>query len=105
MQDFFAEWYVRFISGFAVVAMFIGIVNFGMIVVTMLTVRGIMVPAYLGAAAVLIAIAGCVLIGYVFEKTKFWDRITHHQNQAMNPEVREIHQIVQKIADQVGVKP
>jgi hypothetical protein len=96
-----AGWYVRFVAGFSMIAIFIGMINFGMILVTMLTVRGIEVPVWFAGIAFVCVMATCTWVGYTFEKYHVWDSITSHQNQTMNPEIREVITLLKKISDKV----
>jgi len=40
IYDFIALCYVRFVAGFSVLAILIGLINFGLIIMTYLTVKG-----------------------------------------------------------------
>jgi cytochrome c biogenesis protein CcdA len=95
--DFIALCYVRFVAGFSVLAMAIGMINLGLITMTYLTVKGFNIPS-----VVILGIAGgillcCVVVGTLLEKYRFWDKVTSLQNQRMNPEIRESHEMLKKL--------
>lgn len=97
LLDKFIPTYTRFVYGFSVISVVIGLVSFGMALITMITVKGIYIPAWVIAVVAGLLILLCTLTGYVFEKYSIWDRITSHQNQKANPEVRQILQEVKEI--------
>jgi hypothetical protein len=88
--DRLVPFYVWFILGFGIISILIGIVNFGMNVVTMFTVKGIYMPFWIIPIAVGGMIAICIFIGWFFEKFDIWNRIVSHQNRKMNPEIRQM---------------
>lgn len=70
----FIPLYVWFTFGFSLMGIVVSMLNFGMLVVTVITVKGIIVPVWIiiPVGAVLISI--CVLVGYLSEKHKIWGR-------------------------------
>ena len=95
--DKFIPTYTRFVYGFSVISVVIGLVSFGMALITMITVKGIYIPTWMIVIVAGLLILLCTVTGYVFEKYSIWDRITSHQNQKANPEVRQILQEVREI--------
>lgn len=97
ITDRIIPFYVWFLYGFGIISVFIAIINFGANIVTMITVKGIFIPIsaipIVGGALIIL----CVLIGHYFEKYSIWNRITSHQNQNMNPEIRQLSEDVKAI--------
>jgi membrane-bound ClpP family serine protease len=91
--------YVWFGYGFATISVFIGIINFGMLVVTMITVKGIYVPSWAVVILALLVFVVCVSTGYLFDKYKIWKRITSYQNIHANPELKGIYDDVKCIRE------
>jgi len=89
--------YVWFLYGFGLVSIIISIINFGANQVTMITVKGIYVPLWMVPIVGVSLIVICVMIGYNFEKYQVWNRITSHQNQNMNPEIKQLSADVKEI--------
>jgi cell division protein FtsW (lipid II flippase) len=83
-------YYVWFFYGFAIVSVVMGIVNFGMVAVTMLTVKGIDIPSWSIILVVLVMVISCTAMGYFFDKNKIWNRVTSYQNQNTNPEIAQM---------------
>jgi uncharacterized membrane protein AbrB (regulator of aidB expression) len=82
--------YVWFLIGFGIISMIMGIVNFGMIGLTLLTVKGISVPSFVIVIITLLVVLFCISIGYTFQRYSILDRITNYQNDKYNPQVRLI---------------
>jgi hypothetical protein len=97
LTDRLVPFYVWFVLGFGIIAILIGIVNFGMNVVTMFTVKGIYMPFWIIPIAVAALIGICTGIGYFFERYDIWNRIISHQNQRMNPEIRQMAEDIKEI--------
>jgi hypothetical protein len=107
ITDRIIPFYVWFFYGFGIISVFMAIINFGANLVTMITVKGIFVPVSAIPLVGGILLALCILIGYFFEKYDVWNRITSHQNQNMNPEIRQVSKDVQetkKLFDGVDIK-
>jgi hypothetical protein len=89
--------YVWFTFGFSLMGIAVSMLNFGMLVVTMVTVKGIVVPVWIiipvGAGLVTV----CILVGYFSEKYKIWGKIVSRQNRNANPEVNQIANDVKEI--------
>jgi len=97
VTDRLIPYYVWFVFGFGIIAILIGIVNFGMNLVTMFTVKGIYMPFWIIPIAVAALVAFCTGIGWFFEKYDIWNRITSHQNRRMNPEIRQMADDIKEI--------
>ncbi len=97
VTDRLVPYYVWFILGFGIISILFGIVNFGMNLVTMFTVKGFYMPFWIIPIAVGVMIVFCVGIGWFFEKYDIWNRIISHQNQRMNPEMRQMAEDVREI--------
>jgi len=97
LTDRLIPFYVWFVMGFGIIAILIGIVNFGMNVVTMFTVKGIYMPFWIIPIAVAALVAFCIGIGWFFETYDIWNRITSHQNRRMNPELRQMAEDIREI--------
>ena len=97
VTDRLIPYYVWFVFGFGIIAILIGIVNFGMNLVTMFTVKGIYMPFWIIPIAVAALVAFCTGIGWFLEKYDIWNRITSHQNRRMNPEIRQMADDIKEI--------
>jgi hypothetical protein len=86
ITDKMIPYYVRFLWGFGYIGVFIGLVNFGMILITTITVKGFYIPLWVipivGAAVILF----CTGVGYYFEKYDIQKRIASHSNRNANTE-------------------
>jgi hypothetical protein len=85
--------WVWFLIGFTIVAVIFGIVNFGMNIIIMVTVKGFYIPSWALAAITAIVMGMCVIIGFAFEKYDIQTRIQSYQNQKLNPEINKLNQI------------
>ena len=97
LTDNLIPYYVWFVYGFGIVSILIGIVNFGMSLVTMITVKGIYIPLWMILVVAVLVIGFCTATGYFFEKYAIWSRITSHQNMNINPEIRQLCEDVRYI--------
>jgi fatty acid desaturase len=97
ITDRIIPFYVWFLYGFGIISVFMAIINFGANLVTMITVKGIFVPVSAIPIVAGILLTLCILIGHYFEKYNVWNRITSHQNQRMNPEIRQLSADVKEI--------
>jgi cytochrome c biogenesis protein CcdA len=102
--DFLALYYVRFIAGFSILATFIGLVNFGFIVMTYVTVKGFNISSWVIPVIIGATLFGCISLGTIFERYKVWDKVTSFQNQRMNPEIRNMHKTLNLIAKKLDVE-
>jgi hypothetical protein len=102
--DALLQYWVYFTIGFTILAIIFGILNFGMNILILLTVKGIEVPTgALFIVSVIVFLIG-VVIGYIFRKYDIQSRIQSFQNRTMNPEIDKINKVyaeVQKISDEV----
>lgn len=90
MKETFIPLYVWFGVGYGVISLFMAVVNFGMLAITLLTVKGINVPSWsLVIFAVIVSLI-CITIGYLFIKYNIGNRIVEYQNQNMNPQIKQI---------------
>jgi hypothetical protein len=94
-----------FVYGFGVISILIGIVNFGMILVAVITVKGISVPLWVIPVVSVFMIALCTATGYLFLRYNIWNRVTSYQNQQTNPEIKELCQNVKDIKKHLGMPP
>ena len=97
LVDKLIPFYVWFLFGFAILSVIMGIANFGMVAITLMTVKGLYVPTWAIVLVAGLVISLCIIIGYTFEKYSIWDRITHHQNEKNNPQLRIIMKDLQDI--------
>ena len=82
--------YVWFGVGYGVISLFMAVVNFGMLSITLLTVKGIYVPSwFLVIFAILVSLI-CITIGYLFIKYNIGNQIVEYQNIKMNPQIKQI---------------
>lgn len=102
LTDKLIPYEVWFEYGFGKISLLIGIINFGMLFITMITVKGIYIPAWMIIIFTLIIIALCIIIGYFFEKYAIWNRITSHLNLRVNPEVKQMLQDTQDIKKELA---
>jgi hypothetical protein len=94
-----------FMYGFGIVSMMIGIANFGMILVTVITVKGIDIPLWAIPALGTIVIVFCTAVGYFFKKYGIWEKITSYNNTQTNPEIKQVCQDVKDIKKHLGLPP
>ena len=95
--DRLIPFWVRFQWGFGYISILMGLVSFGMSIVTMITVKGIYIPLWTIPIVATMVLALCTMIGYYFEKYDIQNRISSHSNQNANPEfvqmIRDIKEI------------
>jgi hypothetical protein len=91
--------YVWFSVGYGFLALFISIVNFGMI--TLLTIKGMGIDAPASSLVILtvISIAGLSIIGFVFVRYNIQNEIAAYQNINMNPQIKQIYEDVKWIKE------
>ncbi len=82
--------YVWFGWGFSTLGVFFSMINFGVAIITMITVKGIYVPLWMIPVIGVFIIALCTVTGYIAEKYAVWNRITSHMNQNANPEIKQL---------------
>ena len=99
--DKLVPYYVWFFYGFAIVSVVMGIVNFGMVGVTMLTVKGIDIPSWSIILVVIIMMISCTAMGYFFDKNKIWNRVTSYQNQNTNPEIAQMFANLKELSNDI----
>ena len=92
-----------FIYGFGIVSMMIGIANFGMILVTVITIKGIDIPLWAIPALGISVIVFCTAIGYAFKKYGIWEMVTSYNNQQTNPEIKQLCQDVKDVKKHLGL--
>jgi len=102
--DRIIPFYIWFTLGFGVVAVILGIINFCVNIITMLTVKQIYIPLWAVVLLSLFTVIFCVFVGWFFEYYKIWDRMTSHTNRKMNPEIRSIVSDIQKIKVALQIK-
>lgn len=95
--DRLIPYYVWFIIGFGIVSVLLGVVNFGMIMFTLITVKGIYVPIYAVGIVAAAIIAFCIWLGWFFERHAIQNRITSHTNKRLNTEFDKLCGDVQQI--------
>lgn len=89
--------YVWFAAAFGPMAMVISAINFGMIVVTLITVKGIYVPSWMVPVVAISIVLFSVATGYVMERYDIMNRILYHQNLNQNPQMKQISEDVATI--------
>ena len=90
LVDRCVPFYVWFLIGFSIFSIIMGIVNFGMVGLTLLTVKGISVPSWVIIVIASLIVIFCISIGYIFERYSIMDRIAHWQNDKYNPQMRQV---------------
>jgi len=86
--------YVWFAASFGMISMILGALNFGMLAVTLITVKGIYIPSWMIPAVVFLIIAYCIITGFLMEKYDIMNRILNHQNRKQNPQIKQISEDV-----------
>ena len=95
MRKHFIPIYVWFGVGYGVISLFMAVVNFGMLAITLLTVKGINVPPWsLAVFAVMVSLI-CITIGYLFIRHDIGNQIVEYQNKEMNPQITQISKDVE----------
>lgn len=105
--DRIIQLWVWFLIGFTIVAVAIGLLNFAMNIVIMVTVKGFYIPSWALVAIAFLTGGICTAIGLLFERYDIQTRIQSYQNRRLNPEVNKLNQIerdVKSIKDWLGVE-
>jgi hypothetical protein len=89
-KRFIARNKLRFFTGFGMISVFMGIVGFGMSLVTMITVKGIYIPAWVIAVIGIMLIVSCWYSGYWYEMIAMWKYEISHTNNVLNPEMLKL---------------
>jgi hypothetical protein len=90
MVDRVVPFYARFLMGFAILAIGIGIIGFCMNFITLLTVKEIYFPAW-GLPVMFVAlVVFCVIVGWFSEYYGIQNRINTHTITRTNPVFRNI---------------
>lgn len=95
--------YVRFQWGYGYVSLLMALISFGMSLVTMLTVKGIDIPAWTLLIIGGLVVMGCTMVGYCFEKQDIQNRITSHANKTANPEFKQVCKDIALIKKHLGI--
>ena len=103
LTDRIVPWYTRFVYGFGIISILIGIVNFGMLAITMITVKGIYIPLWMIPVFAFIVGIFCTASGWFFEKYEIWNRITSHQNKNTNPEFKGLLKDIEIIKNNIEI--
>jgi len=90
LADRLIPFYVRFLWGFGYISIILGLISFGMNLITMITVKGFYIPLWLIPLVAMGVILFCTAIGYYFEKHDVQNRISSHSNKKANPELNKI---------------
>lgn len=96
--------YTWFLWGFQTVSVIFALTNFGMLLVTLLTVKGIYVPVLVIIPAVILLVMICIFTGYLLIRFSVQQRAQSYNNMNANPEIRELTELVRKIAEKVNVE-
>jgi hypothetical protein len=89
--------YVWFAAAFGMISMILGALNFGMLAVTLITVKGIYIPTWMIPVVAITIIAYCIIMGFIMEKYDIMNRILNHQNRNQNPQMKQISEDVAAI--------
>jgi uncharacterized membrane protein YidH (DUF202 family) len=89
--------YVWFATAFGLISMVIGIANFAMLFVTLITVKGYDIPAIAIPAITIVLLGGCIALGFVMERYNFQNRVYRHVNTNQNPQMKQISEDVSEI--------
>lgn len=84
--------------------MVIGIANFGMLAVTLITVKGIYIPLWLIPAIGISVVGGCIWIGWFFIRYDIQNRITEYLNANSNPQINQIQSDLNAIKERLEIK-
>jgi heme exporter protein D len=89
--------YVWFAAAFGMISMILGALNFGMLAVTLITVKGIYIPTWMIPVVATAIIVYCIIMGFVMERYDIMNRILDHQNRNQNPQMKQISDDVAEI--------
>jgi hypothetical protein len=89
--------------GFGTIGVVIGTLNFGLMITTLMTVKGIYIPAWVIVVISGLVIICCTATGYYFEKYAIWKRTISHQNQNVNPELLKLLNDMELIKKKIGI--
>ena len=73
-----------------------GLISFGMALITMITVKGIYVPLWIIPIAGFAIVVMYIIIGWIFEHYDIWSRINSHYNQRQNPEIKQMSEDIKR---------
>lgn len=90
ITDKIIPYYVWFGMGYGTISLFIAMINFGMLLVTLLTVRGIAIPGWMIAVVAATVMTACITVGWFLTKYDIQNRIAEYQNMNLNPQIRQI---------------
>jgi hypothetical protein len=100
--DFAIPYYVRFWWGFGYVSILLGIVNFGLNIVTAITVKGIYIPLWVIPLVAGGVILFCISVGLFSERYDIENRISTHKNLQSNPEFKQMCLDIKEIKDKLN---
>jgi hypothetical protein len=104
LTDKAIPYWVWFTMGFAVVSMMLGIANFGLIVVAVITLKGLYIPAWAVVVIGLAVAAFCVGVGWFFIRYDIQNRITHYLNANANPQINQIQDDLNAIKKRLEIE-
>jgi len=104
VTDKLVPYYIWLTFGFSNISTFVGIINFGILLITLITVKGIYIPAWAIIFIAGILIMFCTTIGYFFDNYTVWKRIVSYQNKNVNPELSRLCEDVDKIKKKLGIE-
>ena len=97
LVDYLVAVQLWFEYGFARVSIVLAAVNTGMLIVTVITVKGLYVPLWVVPSVVAVVCVACVVAGYYYETRGIWGKMISRQNRNMNPEFVRLCDDVEKI--------
>jgi hypothetical protein len=90
--------------GFNKLSLLMAAFNTGMLVITMITVKGIYIPLWMLPIAVTLLILTCIIVGYYFDRWGIWKELISRQNRYMNPEFVKLCEDVEKIKKKLEIE-
>jgi hypothetical protein len=99
--DRLIPYYWWFKSGFAETSLPLSMVNLALLIITMLTVRGINIPLLMLPVIAGAVILFCIGVGWFFETYGITGRLNSRITTKQNPEIYEMCQNVKKIIEKL----
>lgn len=97
LVDTIIPYYYWFKNGFGEISVPMALVNLALLVVTMITVKGIYIPLWIVPIIAVVVICACVGVGWFFEKYDINSRIATHVTKKQNPMLNEMFEILKKM--------
>ena len=97
--DTIIPYYYWFKSGFGEISLPMGLINLALLIVTMMTVKGIYIPMWIIPIIAVVVIIGCTFVGWFFQHYEINGRIATLVIQKQNPELDQLCKGVKELVE------